>query len=155
MTSTYQPAGLLRRLPAAAVDALPALALVWVLYAIGVFDSAVLRPPEDWFWTEWLLKFWLDDPTVLVLPPATLIALGIMTSATAEGIWGCSLGGRVLGLRVVDKDGFDISGGRVTLRMLGSIANVATLGLGYLWIAVSRYRRGLHDLISGTVVIRD
>ena len=155
MVSKRQPAGLLRRVPAIIVDALPALLLTWILYATGIFDSAVFRPPEDWFWSEWLLTYWLDNPTVLILPPATFLGMAILTCATAEGINSRSLGGQLLGLRVVDKDGFDVAGGRVTLRMLGGLLNVATLGLGYLWIAVSRYRRGLHDFLAGTVVVRD
>ncbi|MGM0556018.1 MAG: RDD family protein [Myxococcota bacterium] len=155
MATKLQPAGLLRRLPAIAVDALPALLVVWILYAVGVFDSAVLRPPEDWFWSEWLLNYWLDAPTVLLLPPATFLLLAIMTCAGAEAVLGRSLGGRLLGLRVLDKDGFEVGGGRVLLRALGSALNVATLGLGYAWIVVSRYRRGLHDILAGTVVVRD
>jgi uncharacterized RDD family membrane protein YckC len=126
-----------------------------MLYATGIFDAAVFDPPEGWFWSEWLLKYWLDDPTVLLLPPAGFFILAILTCAGAESVLGRSFGGRLLGLRVLDKDGFEVGGGRVVLRAVGSVLNVATLGLGYLWILTSRYKRGFHDLISGTVVVRD
>lgn len=155
MSTRLETAGLMRRLPAIAVDVLPALLLVWVFYAVGIFDSAIFRPPDDWFWTEWLLKYWLDNPSVIVLPAATIVGMGILTSATAEAINGRSLGGRLLGLRVIDKKGFEVGTGRIAVRALGSILNVGTLGLGYLWVFVSRYRRGLHDFIAGTVVIHD
>ena len=154
-TSETPTAGLIRRVPALIIDTLPALGVVTICYATGLFDAAVFSPEEGWFWTEWLLRYWLDSPWVLISPVATLLGLAMLTSAGLEAAWSTSLGGRVLGLRVVDEDAFDISAGRAAGRFLAALINVASLGLGYLWIVVSRYRRGWHDILTGTYVIVD
>mgnify|MGYP006299115717 CR=1 FL=1 len=148
-------AGLLRRLPAIVIDSLPAVLITAAGYALGVFDASVFQPKQGWFWTEWLLRFWLDSPWVLLSPALTIVLLAMITSAGFEALWSTSLGGRLLGLRVVDDRDFDITPARAGLRLLAALVNVATLGLGYLWMFVSRYRRGWHDLLTGSYVVVD
>lgn len=148
-------AGLFRRLGALVLDAVPAAFLVVCAFAVGWFDSAVFRPAQGWFWSEWVFKFWLDDRLALVAPAASFFGLGIVWTTIWEAISGRSPGARVVGLLVVDRSAFRVSAARAMLRGLGSTINVATLGLGYLWIFVSSYRRGWHDLLSGTLVVRD
>ncbi|PYJ14581.1 MAG: RDD family protein, partial [Verrucomicrobia bacterium] len=41
------------------------------------------------------------------------------------------------------------------LRSLGTVVSVAPLGLGFLWIIWSREKRGWHDFLARTWVIRD
>ena len=35
------------------------------------------------------------------------------------------------------------------------MAGLATLGLGFLWIAFDSEKRGLHDWLSGTYVVKE
>jgi len=59
-------------------------------------------------------------------------------------------------LRVVrDQDGGRIGWGTAWLRLLGMWAAAAVFYLGFIWIFIDGRRRGWHDLIAGTVVIRD
>jgi uncharacterized RDD family membrane protein YckC len=59
-------------------------------------------------------------------------------------------------LRVVrDRDGGRIGWGTAWLRLLGMWAASAVFYLGFIWIFIDGRRRGWHDLIAGTVVIRD
>lgn len=153
--SQLQPAGLPRRIVALLIDALPALLFVVVFYAVGIFESDIFMPPDEWFWTEWLLEAWLENPGQFIIPGATFVVLATATTFSVEALSGTSLGGRVLGLRVVDRGGFDAGGWQTLWRAIGALLNIASLGLGYLWILVSRYRRGWHDLLSSTVVVHD
>lgn len=147
--------GLLRRAPALLIDAVPAAFLTALLFAVGALDARILRPEPGWFWTEWLLKFWLDDRGSLLAPLAVFALASIIWTTLWEVVASRTPGSRVVGLRVVDREGFDISTAQALLRGLGSLVNLATLGLGYLWVFVSRYRRGWHDLMAGSYVVRE
>ncbi|MBL8151054.1 MAG: RDD family protein [Blastocatellia bacterium] len=41
------------------------------------------------------------------------------------------------------------------LRSLGYVLSTLLAGVGFLWIFVSREKRGLHDIVSGTTVVRE
>jgi uncharacterized RDD family membrane protein YckC len=43
---------------------------------------------------------------------------------------------------------------RGLLRTVGQLAIGLTLGGGYLWVLTNAERRGLHDLLAGTRVVR-
>ncbi len=65
-------------------------------------------------------------------------------------------GMRMLGLKVVrDTDGGPITGTQALLRLIGYWVSGVVMYLGYIWIFVDKRRRGWHDLIAGTVVIRE
>jgi uncharacterized RDD family membrane protein YckC len=62
---------------------------------------------------------------------------------------------KIFGLRVVrDADGGKISGGTAIVRLIGLWISFAIFYLGIIWILVDSRRRGWHDLLAGTVVIR-
>lgn len=64
-------------------------------------------------------------------------------------------GMRPFGLRVVrDRDGGRIGWGTALLRLLGLYVASAVFYLGFIWIFIDKRRRGWHDLIAGTVVIK-
>lgn len=44
--------------------------------------------------------------------------------------------------------------GRLVLRYAGYVPSSLALGLGFLWVAWDRKKRGWHDLMAGTVVVR-
>ena len=41
------------------------------------------------------------------------------------------------------------------LRYIGYLVSIIPLGLGFLWVAFDKKKRGWHDMIAGTVVIVD
>lgn len=69
-------------------------------------------------------------------------------------ISGATVGQRWCGLRVIDLYGVIPSWQRALLRSLGMMLNYLTLGLGFVWTAVDPHKRGLHDWLAGTYVIR-
>ncbi len=71
------------------------------------------------------------------------------------GARGATPGKSLLGLTVVTESGeTPIGYGRALLRLVGYAASSLPLGLGFLLIAFSPDRRGLHDRIAGTRVER-
>jgi uncharacterized RDD family membrane protein YckC len=87
-----------------------------------------------------------------------VLALLIIPLAYFPYFWardGQTPGMRMLGLRVVrDVDGGPISGGQAILRLIGYWVSGAVFYIGYIWIFIDKRRRGWHDLIAGTVVVK-
>ena len=63
-------------------------------------------------------------------------------------------GKMAVGAIVVKRNGERIGFFRAILRMLGKWLSGAILCLGFLMVAFNRRKRGLHDMISGTIVIK-
>lgn len=78
---------------------------------------------------------------------------GVAYFIAATALYGQTLGKRICGLKVVMKDGSPVTWGGSALRYVGYIVNMLTLGLGFVWIGISRESRGLHDIIGGTQVV--
>lgn len=71
------------------------------------------------------------------------------------GFYGATPGKQVLNLKIIDeKTGGDITLKQSVLRYAGFILAVFTLCLGIVWVAFDRNKKGLHDHLAGTVVIR-
>jgi len=73
------------------------------------------------------------------------------------GFWvtqGATPGKMALGIRILTDDGDPIGFGHAILRYFAEIACVLTLGIGYLMIAFTAEKRGLHDFIAGTMVVK-
>lgn len=65
-------------------------------------------------------------------------------------------GMRPFGLRVVrDRDGSSFGWGTALLRMVGLYVASAVFYLGFIWIFVDKRHRGWHDLIAGTIVVKE
>jgi uncharacterized RDD family membrane protein YckC len=64
-------------------------------------------------------------------------------------------GMKQMGIRVVrDADGGPITIGPAILRLIGYWVSGAVFYIGYIWIFIDKRRRGWHDLIAGTVVVK-
>ncbi len=84
--------------------------------------------------------------------------LGYVVSALyyviGVSVWSTTVGKRILGLYVLRPDGSRIGPGRALARWLAYIPSSLLLFIGYLMIAFLEDKRGLHDLICDTVVIK-
>jgi uncharacterized RDD family membrane protein YckC len=68
---------------------------------------------------------------------------------------GATPGMKMFDLRVVrDDDGGPIGLGTAIVRMIGMWASSAVMYVGFIWVFVDKRRRGWHDLIAGTVVVK-
>jgi uncharacterized RDD family membrane protein YckC len=118
----------------------------------------ILAFPRAGFWERMGAAF-LDLVLVVVLsafvggmPLGLLIALAYFT-----GMWtwkGTTIGGIVLGLKVVRVDGQPLPWHVAFVRALAAAFSGFVLFLGFLWIAWDKEKQGWHDMIAGTVVLR-
>jgi uncharacterized RDD family membrane protein YckC len=118
----------------------------------------VLAHPRAGFWERMGAGF-LDVVLVSILgaivggpPLGFLVAL-----AYFAGMWtwkGTTVGGIVLGLKVVRLDGTPVTFPVALVRALAATFSIVVLFLGFLWIAWDRDQQAWHDKLAGTVVLR-
>lgn len=72
------------------------------------------------------------------------------------GLTGLTIGKWATGLRIRQSDGTELGIGRAFLRhFVGYPLSALLLGLGFVIAALNARGRGLHDLIAGTIVVRE
>jgi uncharacterized RDD family membrane protein YckC len=151
---TVWVAGMWRRLLAALVDAAivvpAAAAAVWAASRLAGMQLPPVRGGK--------IDAWLD--LVLAGDPAVLGALGLAAAVAAvyllcfQVLAARTPGMRLLGVRVIDVYGAPPSALRSLARTAGYFVSAATGGLGFLWIGFDREKRGLHDWLAGTYVVK-
>jgi len=84
------------------------------------------------------------------------IGTAVLNLGVLPGLTGMTLGKWATGLRIERNDGGEIGIGRAFLRhFVGYPVSLALFGIGFLITAVSVHGRGLHDMIAGTIVVRE
>jgi uncharacterized RDD family membrane protein YckC len=84
------------------------------------------------------------------------VFMGVMNLGVLPGLTGLTLGKWATGLRIERNDGGSVGIGRALLRhFIGYPLSFALLGIGFLIAAVTSHGRGLHDMIAGTIVVRE
>ncbi len=81
----------------------------------------------------------------------------ILAVAYFVGLWtwrGSTIGGIVLGLKVVRTDGQPINFPIALVRSLSSIFSALVLFLGFFWAGWDSQKQSWHDKIAGTVVVK-
>ncbi len=63
-----------------------------------------------------------------------------------------TLGKKVLGMVVTDLNGNRLSLGRAIGRYFAKIVSAIILGIGFIMVAFTEKKQGLHDMIAGTLV---
>jgi uncharacterized RDD family membrane protein YckC len=74
----------------------------------------------------------------------------VMESSSKQG----TLGKMAVGIKVTDAKGNRLSFWRATGRFFAKILSGLALGIGYLMIAFTEKKQGLHDRIAGTFVVK-
>lgn len=150
MAPQVQYAGFLRRLAATLIDTLILLIVLTPLlyfFTQGTYlpgydpegDVAAQLATLEFDWIYLLL----ND----LLPMALVIFFWVRFRGTP--------GKQLMDCQVVDATTFDnLRVGQAILRYLGYFVSMLPLGLGFLWIIWDRKKRGFHDFIAHTVVIR-
>ena len=68
--------------------------------------------------------------------------------------WQGTIGKKVLGLRVTDLNGQPINFAKATGRHFGKILSGLILFIGFIMIAFTDQKQGLHDTMAGTLVLK-
>lgn len=131
----------------------------WRRAAAFLLDWLVLFFPEgiarallgfDAFETS---QSWSDPREWMLLGASLVLGLlyhSILASSPVEG----TLGQRALDLRMSDGDGRRLTFARATVRWFASLLTLLTCGVGWLLMLWTPRRQTLHDLMSGTFVVR-
>lgn len=134
----------------------------------GSFDQRLLASVLDWFM---LLGVFIIIAFIVVLmfihnkeqrivasfsflgaiPFAKIIYHIIMESSAQQATYGKQM----LKIKVVDMQGNRISTGKAISRNLCKIFSVATFFIGYLLAFFNKKQQCLHDMMAGTLVIKD
>jgi uncharacterized RDD family membrane protein YckC len=84
------------------------------------------------------------------------VAVAALDLGVLPGLTGLTIGKWATGLRIRRSDGTELGIGRAFLRhFIGYPLSALTLGLGFIIAALNARGRGLHDLIAGTIVVRE
>jgi uncharacterized RDD family membrane protein YckC len=68
--------------------------------------------------------------------------------------YGATLGKLAVGLKVTDLEGAPIPFRTATVRHFGKELSSLTLGAGYVMVAFTERKQGLHDMLAGCLVVR-
>ncbi len=85
---------------------------------------------------------------------AIVMASGFLYFTLFVGSAGRTPGKTLFGLKIVGVNDQDMTYGRACLRSLCWILSLVLFSVGFLMIAFTRQKRGLHDILAGTRVIR-
>ena len=138
-------------------------------YAPGMpyLDQGVQNVEYMGFWIR-VAALLIDSILLVIVSLIFRVALGESTFVSVINLvfnlgyaviltaWrGQTVGKMVLGIQVVDRQGNVPGIGAVLLReIVGKLLSAIFLGLGYLWVAWDKEKRGWHDHIAGTYVVR-
>jgi uncharacterized RDD family membrane protein YckC len=135
------PAGFWIRAAAYAIDNI-------IIAILGVLVSVILTGAEAS--EAWSQASWVS------FGPAPIISEGLAVAYFTynTGKWGQTLGKAWLGLKVVRQDGSGLTYWRSFGRYWAYYLSTIPLLLGFIMIALTSHKRGLHDYVSDTRVIR-
>jgi uncharacterized RDD family membrane protein YckC len=139
MNGTSMYAGFWRRVAAVILDSL-------ILGVVTVPLSLALGGGDD-----------LGSNSSTYSPAASSVstALGwlyyaLMESSTKQA----TLGKMALGIVVTDLEGRRIGFGKATGRYFAKILSALIIGIGFLMVAFTQRKQGLHDILAGTLVVK-
>ena len=87
-------------------------------------------------------------PQVIMLVASWVYFAGLESSA-----WQATVGKKMLGMKVTDTSGERIDFIKATIRYFAKILSSFILMIGFIMVAFTAKKQGLHDFIAGTTVI--
>jgi uncharacterized RDD family membrane protein YckC len=92
----------------------------------------------------------VDPSTSLLSTVAYWLYYALMESSSRQA----TLGKMALQIKVTDLQGARISFGTATVRYFSKILSGLILGIGFLMVAFTEKKQGLHDMIANTLVVK-
>ncbi len=144
--------GFWRRVAAYLIDALIVLIpLSLVYHVLGVAHGSGLTTTHDpGGGSSVHIGLWLRHPADVVTLAVAWLYEALQESSARQA----TPGKRALGLIVTGSEGARIGFGRATGRHFAKYLSALILGIGFLMVAFMPRKRGLHDVIASTLVMR-
>ena len=158
VATTYDCAGFWKRVGAYILDAL----VLWIpnqilgsAFGVGKINDAY----------EQALRASNNDPQLVMqametyvhamwpMAIAQLLIVWLYFAICESSAWQATLGKLALGMRVTGLDGERISFLRATGRYFAKFFSVLTFGFGFLMVAWTQRKQGLHDMLAQTLVL--
>jgi uncharacterized RDD family membrane protein YckC len=147
-------AGFWRRLAAGTLDGAVLFLVFVILQAASALAMHHPLPRLSQLGPDYFIDVAVNGDALAVTALALLGIIGFLYFFIFTAVRGQTPGKRALGLRVIDGWGKRPSLGRALLRTLAYVPSLLVLALGFFWIGFDREKRGLHDWIADTYVIR-
>ena len=97
-----------------------------------------------------VLEGFVDNPLLSILSiVVSWIYFSVMESSPTQG----TLGKMALGIKVTDLEGNRVGFGKATGRYFGKIISMLLLLIGYIMVAFTEKKQGLHDIMAGCLVV--
>jgi uncharacterized RDD family membrane protein YckC len=141
-------AGFWLRLAAYILDSL----LLGLVAGVAVFAPLISRgaiSPDN----LWVIYTGTSQQFV-ALRLLTLMIQWVYFALLESSPWQASVGKKMLGLVVTDMEGKRISFGRATARYFCTLLSGFILMAGFIMIAFTQKKQGLHDILTGCLVIK-
>ena len=127
----------------------------WIRVVAYIIDAIILTIVggvlASLFGVSWETDWEHYDPTFNLVS----LVIGWLYFALLESSErGATVGKMVMGLRVVTSDGQRLSFMNATGRYFAKILSAIILCIGFIMVAFTDKKRGLHDIIAGTLVIK-
>lgn len=131
-------AGFWKRFAAAVIDY-----MIWAtplsMLQFFIFQSALMNP---------------DDPGLIwLLYIVTILSPWIYHAAFESSSKQATPGKMAVGIKVTDLNGRRIGFGKATGRYFGKIVSMVIIGIGFIMIAFTEKKQGLHDKMAGCLVV--
>ena len=134
-------AGFWLRFVASIIDGVTMGMVAWIIFLPSIFGLA------DISFTGAASLFFIYMALWLALP---WLYYAIMESSSKQA----TLGKMVIGAIVTDESGNRVSFARATGRYFGKFLSQIIFYIGYLMIAFTEKKQGLHDILASTLVIK-
>ena len=133
----------------------------------GSFDQRLTASAIDWFWVSLfcvppilLIVIITADQTLRLVLTFSLLVIIPLVNTINHIVMECSpkqatFGKRIIKLKVCDMEGRRISFGRSVGRNLAKLFSLASLFIGYLICFFTKQQQCLHDMMAGTLVMKD
>jgi uncharacterized RDD family membrane protein YckC len=137
------------------------------LQYFAAFDQRATAAVLDWFFVStvcvvpvFLISLFITDRMIslglafsllIIIPVVNLIYHIVMEGSAKQA----TFGKQILKIKVCDMQGKPISRGHAAGRNFAKIFSVLTLFIGYLYAFFNKQQQCLHDIIAGTLVIKD
>jgi uncharacterized RDD family membrane protein YckC len=134
----------------------------WIRFAAIFVDGLVLLPLSlVSFGLSAALRNTDDTTTKLVLGIVSMayllfgiVARWLYFALMESSKWQATLGKRLLGIMVTDRQGQRIGFGRATGRFFAKILSGLILCIGYMMAGWTQRKQALHDMLADTLVVR-
>ena len=91
----------------------------------------------------------------LVINGVSIIVGWLYFALMESSSWQATVGKKLLKLKVTDTNGYPLTFGKATGRYFGKILSSMICLIGFIMVAFTEKKQGLHDMLANTLVVND